>query len=109
MAGEKQATRALQIVDSAMQRTEKQSQQLNTGLNANVKKSGDAFKTLGNSASMRRFCVAGLGGPVASRQIRIGGRWQIQAMAELWVGGRCRNHCGGWCAALASAFATLVD
>ena len=69
VAGEKQATRSLQLVDSAMQRTEKQSQQLNTGLNANLKRSGDAFKGLGDSASRAGAALQGIGGPIG----RLGG------------------------------------
>ena len=69
VAGEKQATRALHLVETAMQRTEKQSAQLNAGLNANVKKSGDAFKSLGDSASRAGSALSGLGGPVG----RVGG------------------------------------
>jgi hypothetical protein len=110
VAGEKQATRALQSVDSAMQRTEKQSAQLNTSLNANVKKSGDAFKTLGESASRAGSALQGLGGPVGSLANQIGGTVsQIQGMAGAFglVGGVAITAAAG-IATLASAFATLV-
>jgi hypothetical protein len=77
VAGEKQATRALHQVDSAMQRTEKQSAQLNTGLNANVKKSGDSFKHLSDSASRAGASLSSLGGPVgrvAGEMSNLGGQ-----------------------------------
>jgi len=64
VAGEKQATRALQTVDAAMQRTEKQAAQLNTGLNANLKKSGDSFKGLAEGATRAGSALSGLGGPI---------------------------------------------
>ena len=79
VAGEKQATRALQNVDSSMQRTEKQSQQLNAGLNANVKKSGESFKALSDYASRAGASLSSLGGPlgrVAGEFSNLGGQMQ---------------------------------
>ena len=69
VAGEKQATRSLHLVETAMQRAEKQSATLNAGLNTNLKRSGDAFKGLGDSASRAGAALQGVGGPIG----RLGG------------------------------------
>ena len=84
VAGEKQATRSLHLVETAMQRAEKQSAQLNSGLNTNLKRSGDAFKGLGDSASRAGSALSGLGGPVG----RVGGEIaSLGGQVETLVGG----------------------
>lgn len=69
VSGEKKATASLRLVESQMQRTEKQAQQLNTSLNTNVKRSGESFKGLADSAQRAGVSLQGLGGPLG----RVGG------------------------------------
>ena len=110
VAGEKQATRALQTVDAAMQRTEKQSAQLNAGLNANVKKSGDSFKAMSDSASRAGASLSSLGGPVgrvAGEITNLGGQIETLTGSFGLMGGAAIAGVAG-VAALGSALLKLT-
>jgi hypothetical protein len=110
VAGEKQATRALQNVDSAMQRTEKQAATLNTSLNANLKRSGDSFKSLGDGASKAGSALQSLGGPVgrvAGEITNLGGQMQGLTGSFGLLGGAAIGAVAG-VAALGSALVSLT-
>jgi len=110
VSGEKKATASLRLVESQMQRTEKQAQQLNTSLNTNVRKSGEAFKGLSDSAHRAGVDLQALGGPIGNVAGQLTGAVaQVQDFtASLGlIGGIAAGAIAG-VTALASAFVRLT-